>query len=244
MAKPRKTNPTGPAWAERPSRGLLLTGVAGVAAYLLLSKRTSPGSAPTEPGIGRISARMQDATPPTLTSAALVYITGALPHHAARYVDHLNRLMPLAGINTRLRLAHFLAQIAQESLSFEYAKEIASGRSYEGRADLGNTRKGDGVKFKGRGLIQVTGRGNYTLISKDLGIDYLNNPAWLERPEDAVRSALWYWERNKLNAVADSDNIRLVTRKINGGTAHLSKRTAFLTKAKRLLFTLGSTRAV
>jgi len=82
-----------------------------------------------------------------------------------------------------------------------YNKEIASGAAYEYRKDLGNIYPGDGVKFKGRGLIQITGRSNYTAAAKALGIDCINHPELLEQPEWAVKSACWWWENKGLNEI-------------------------------------------
>lgn len=131
------------------------------------------------------------------------------------------------GINTRLRLAMFFAQIDHESGGFKYLKELGNDAyfsKYEGRNDLGNTQKGDGLRFKGRGYIQVTGRFNYTQISKDLNIDYLNNPEWLEREADAMISALWYWNKRNLNKHADVGDLKGATRVINGGYNGLADR--------------------
>ena len=129
-------------------------------------------------------------------------------------------------INTELRLSHFLSQIGHESGELRYTEEIASGHAYEGRKDLGNTYPGDGKRFKGRGLIQLTGRYNYTRFS-----EYLNNSTILEQPDIisqdnnlTVLTAFYYWNRTKLNNFADRDNIRQVTRKINGGYNGLSDR--------------------
>lgn len=131
------------------------------------------------------------------------------------------------GINTRLRLAMFFAQIDHESGSFKYLKELGNDAyfsKYEGRKDLGNTKKGDGLRFKGRGYIQVTGRFNYTQISKDLNIDYFDNPEWLEREADAMISALWYWNKRNLNKYADVGDLKGATRVINGGYNGLADR--------------------
>src|SRR6478736_7421705 len=81
-----------------------------------------------------------------------------------RFCEPINSTLPKYLINTPTRIAAFLAQIAHESGQFRYVKELASGEAYEGRKDLGNTQPGDGKKFKGRGLIQITGRNNYELL--------------------------------------------------------------------------------
>jgi putative chitinase len=130
-------------------------------------------------------------------------------------------------INTPKRLAMFFAQIDHESGGFKWLKELGNDsyfNKYDGRKDLGNTQKGDGLRFKGRGYIQVTGRYNYTLISKDTKIDYLNNPHWLEREADAMISALWYWQKKNLNKFADASDLKGATKVINGGYTHLKDR--------------------
>ena len=103
-----------------------------------------------------------------------------------------------------------------------------SGMKYEGRKDLGNTSKGDGPRYKGRGFIQITGRHNYSLISQDLGEDFVNNPELLEQDEWAVASAFWFWKRNRLNGFADNDDVLTITKRINGGTNHLQERKDYL----------------
>src|SRR5258707_58804 len=98
------------------------------------------------------------------------------------------------------REAAFLAQIAHESGELRYVHEIASGEAYEGRHDLGNTEAGDGVRFKGRGLIQVTGRANYAACGLALDLPLLFHPELLESPDNACRSAAWFWDKHGLNA--------------------------------------------
>lgn len=150
------------------------------------------------------------------------------PKNLDVFVPYLNGTMQRYGIDTSKRIAAFIAQIAHESGQFKYVREIASGKAYEGRKDLGNVIQGDGVKYKGRGLIQITGRVNYKAISKDLGIDFENNPTLLETPHYAMLSAGWYWDRKQLNKFADlPDDWRSDTKKytpfqyitylINGG---------------------------
>ncbi|MBL3550436.1 glycoside hydrolase family 19 protein [Chryseobacterium sp. KMC2] len=124
------------------------------------------------------------------------------------------------GINTPLRLAHFFAQLHHENAGFSRLREIGNDayfQKYEGCKTLGNRQKGDGLKYKGRGYMQITGRYNYTILSKETGIDYLNNPAWLEREADAMVSALWFWNRSKLNKYADVDRIDSISDLINKG---------------------------
>jgi putative chitinase len=148
---------------------------------------------------------------------------------------HLNRTMVEYSINTPLRQAHFLAQIAHESDRFNALEEYASGSDYEYRSDLGNTQPGDGVRFKGRGLIQVTGRTNYLECGRALGVDLISNPARLADPDLACRSAGWYWSTRQLNGDADRDDVRTVTRVINGGYNGLDDRIHLLEAAKRVL---------
>ena len=139
-------------------------------------------------------------------------------------------------INSPLRMAHFLAQIGHESGSLRFSEELASGEAYEGRADLGNNQPGDGVRFKGRGLIQLTGRANYTQYSEDTGIDYVANPEQLANDRVAAADvAGWFWQRRHLNDVADRDDITSVTRIVNGGFNGLDDRVAFLGRARALI---------
>jgi putative chitinase len=135
-------------------------------------------------------------------------------------------------ITTIERQAAFLAQVAHESGEFSIMKEAASGEAYEGRIDLGNKFPGDGVKYKGRGPLQITGRNNYFFCSKSIfGNDrLLNEPELLELPEYGCQSAGWYWHDRSLNEIADKpdnwlqtwkgrpyDRFQWITVKINGG---------------------------
>lgn len=141
-------------------------------------------------------------------------------------------------INTPLRIAHFMAQLDHESGGFKYTKELGNNAyfdKYEGRKDLGNTQKGDGARFKGRGFIQVTGRANYTVLSKDTRIDFLNNPELLEQEANAMLSACWFWSKKGLNIFADKDDLLTITKRINGGTNGLEDRRRKLAKWKTLL---------
>lgn len=153
----------------------------------------------------------------------------------AGLAKYLPAEMEKAGITTKLRIAHFLAQIGHESDHFRTTKEYASGRAYEGRRDLGNVKAGDGVKFKGRGVIQITGRYNYEKYGKKLGIDLIRKPELAETPEVSVKTAIAYWTDHNLNALADQDDLKRITKKINGGYNGLNSRRAMLENAKRAI---------
>lgn len=152
---------------------------------------------------------------------------------AAQYLDALNAVMAKYKINTPLRMAHFLSQIAHESGELRYNEEIASGSAYEGRKDLGNTQKGDGRRFKGRGLIQLTGRANYTAFAKATGCDCINHPEIVAKLPWCVETAGWYWNNRKINEAADIDAFITVTKRINGGTNGKASRQTYLTRAKK-----------
>lgn len=149
-------------------------------------------------------------------------------------VDLLNKYAAEFDINTPARWAHYLAQIAHESAQFRYTEEIASGKAYEGRKDLGNTHKGDGVKYKGRGVIQITGRSNYTDYKGYCGYDVVSQPELLAKPVGAVRSSMWFWSRKNLNYYADINAFTTITKIINGGTNGWSDRMKYLKVAKRV----------
>lgn len=151
----------------------------------------------------------------------------------AFFLPYLNRYMGRYGIVNHLRVCHFLAQIAHESGELRYTRELASGKEYEGRKDLGNTQPGDGIRYKGRGLIQITGRANYKQISDATGIDFYNHPDWLELPQWATMSACWWWNSRGLNAMADKDELTNITKQINGGKNGLQDRLKYLGRAKR-----------
>lgn len=171
---------------------------------------------------------------PTLGTLTLRGIMpAATAARVARYLPHLLTGMKARHIDTPLRQAHFIAQLAHESGGFRYAEELADGRAYEDRAELGNTQPGDGPRFKGRGLIQLTGRANYTAYGHAIGRDLLADPSPVATdPALAVDAACWFWETRKLNALADADEVRRITRRINGGLNGLADRQAHLRRAK------------
>jgi len=153
---------------------------------------------------------------------------------AEQYLPYLNQAMAEANITTPQRKAMFLAQLAHESGELRYMEEIASGADYEDREDLGNTQPGDGVRYKGRGPIQLTGRSNYRVAGQALGINLEGNPARAKDPDVAFRIAGWYWQSRNLNSYADAGNFREVTRLINGGYNGLADREAYYRRAQEV----------
>jgi putative chitinase len=165
-------------------------------------------------------------------------------------IDKLNELIPFLNqymnyyqISTPQRVWHFIAQAAHESNSFNTLRELYNGnpkdyfQKYEGRKDLGNIHEGDGEKFKGRGIFQTTGRFNYERTSMDVFKDkrLIDTPELLEFPEWAVLSACYYWNSRHLNSLADTNNIRNITLKINGGLNGINERMVFYDAAKKYI---------
>lgn len=174
-----------------------------------------------------ISASLLQALMPDATSSAIT-----------RYFHPLIEGMTANDITTPLRQAHFIAQVGHESSDFRYSEEIANGAAYEGRADLGNTSPGDGPKFKGRGLIQITGRANYTVYGQHKGRDFVSGTNYeliATDPALAVDVSCWFWTKHGLNALADADDIRAITKVINGGLNGFADRQSRLDRAKCFL---------
>jgi putative chitinase len=160
-------------------------------------------------------------------SADLDQVTRLYPHIVATLAEF--------DLTTPLRQAHFLAQLCHESGSFNYLEELASGEDYEWRDDLGNVEAGDGVRFKGRGLIQITGRTNYGDCGEALGVDLLANPTRLADDDLACRSAGWFWGTRDLSSFADRDDVDSITYRINGGYNGYDDRLYYLGSAKEVL---------
>jgi putative chitinase len=154
---------------------------------------------------------------------------------AASLVDPLNKYLSKYEITSLLRLEHFLGQASEETAGFATLTEYASGREYELRRDLGNTLYGDGVKYKGRGIFQITGKYNYRKYGNLLGIDLISNPQMAATPEIAVRTACEYWKDHKLNELADDDDLEGITRRINGGLNGIADRTIYVNRADSVL---------
>ena len=168
----------------------------------------------------------------------------------ALYLPPLNAAMQAYGVNTMLRTAAFIAQLAHESGEFRWMEEIwgptDAQRRYEPpnalAAKLGNTQAGDGKRFKGRGPIQITGRFNYVKYGGLLGVDLVADPARAAAPEVAFATAGLYWQSNGLNALADAQQFVTITRRINGGTNGLADRQMYYERAKTVLGVDAATR--
>lgn len=182
-----------------------------------------------------------------MTPQDLARATGARIDRATEYLPHIETAMAEFGIDTPARQAAFLAQIGHESGGLHWSTEIwgptPAQTRYEGRKDLGNTQAGDGYKFKGRGLIQITGRANYQSAGDALGVDLVTRPELLAEPELAARSSAWFWQSHGLNAFADAGDFDGVSDLINrghkteriGDTNGYADRLALYTAAKEVL---------
>lgn len=172
-----------------------------------------------------------------LRQTALRFVCPSLDVRKAEALSiALAKAMSEYHINNPKRAAMFIAQIAHESGQFRYREEIASGAAYEGRHDLGNTHAGDGIRFKGRGWLQITGRANYLQVGKALYPKtpnvFTNYPYRLANDNNACRSAAWWWSAHDLNHLADLGTVEQVTRVINGGYNGLADRKAYLRRAR------------
>lgn len=180
------------------------------------------------------SAIPEGISEPLLTLAYLNAAEETLKALSPGIIDCMTRY----DINTPLRQAHFLAQIGHESGELRYRQELASGAAYENNRKLGNTQPGDGSRYKGRGLIQLTGRANYTEYTRTgrLDMDVVADPDQVATNEQlCVDVAGWFWDRHGLNAIADRDDLETITRKINGGLNGLDDRRQLLLRAKTLV---------
>ncbi len=161
-----------------------------------------------------------------------------MPNAGARLDAHWPFIVPAleaAHIDTPRRIAAFLAQLAHESGEYRYMEELADGSAYEGRADLGNIFPGDGVKFKGHGPIQITGRDNHHDCGVALGVDLTNTPRLLTLPEYGTASACWFWNSRSLSLLADRDWFKAITKIINGGYNGLSDRRQYWDRNRAIL---------
>ncbi len=208
-----------------------------------LGKSDRSKDAPPYADLFESNAKKANAETPKVDSSGINFtinqlfdiVTSAEPDKVTLLYPYVVETLAEFDLTTPLRQAHFLAQLCHESGSFNYLEELASGEDYEGRDDLGNVEEGDGVRFKGRGLIQITGRTNYGDCGDALGADLIANPERLSAPDLACRSAGWFWNTRNLSAFADRDDFDTITYRINGGDNGYEDRLYYLDIARRVL---------
>lgn len=174
------------------------------------------------------------------------------PDKCELYVNAFNNVFPRYNMNTPRRIAAFLGQIGVESGELKYDKELPSkynkkdvnnpleptGTLYEGRKQLGNTQEGDGPKFIGRGILQLTGRANYENMSKKLGVDLINNPELACNPVISAMIACEYFKERGLLELSDVWDLEKITEKVNGKLKlHHDLRVKYSERALRVLTT-------
>lgn len=198
-----------------------------------------------------------------ITSQQLLQILPNAGQSAGVFVPVLNTAMSRYQIVGTKRIAAFVAQVGHESghlvrlvenlnysadalrktwpsrFSAELATTVArkpeqiANIAYGNR--MGNTEQGDGWKYRGRGLIQITGRANYDACGEALALDLINHPELLEKPQHACMSAAWFWASRGLNTLADAGKFDAITQRINGGQNGASDRQALYAKALKVL---------
>lgn len=198
-----------------------------------------------------------------ITEQQLLQILPNAGRQAGVFVPVLNTAMDKYGIVTRLRIAAFIAQVGHESgqltrlvenlnysaeglmktwpSRFDLVRATAAARKPEQIANIvyagrmGNTEPGDGWKYRGRGLFQVTGRANYAACGEALGLDLINQPTLLEQPQYAAMSAAWFWSMKDLSTLADKGDFVKITRRINGGLNGQADRQGLYDKSLKVL---------
>ncbi|ALD96241.1 glycoside hydrolase family 19 protein [Pseudomonas syringae] len=198
-----------------------------------------------------------------ITAQQLLQILPNAGQKAGVFAPVLNTAMSKYQIATQLRIAAFIAQVGHESgqltvtvenLNYsakglqatwpkrfdatsaaEYARQPERIANVVYGSRLGNTAPGDGWKYRGRGLIQVTGKANYEACAEALGLDLINHPELLELAQHAAMSAAWFWHQAALNTLADKGDFLTITRRINGGTNGLADRQALYARALEVL---------
>lgn len=174
-----------------------------------------------------------------ITQQQLLQILPNAGQRAGVFAPVLNTAMQRYQIVGTKRVAAFIAQIGHESGQLIYIRELwgptPAQAGYEGRKDLGNTEAGDGFKFRGRGLIEVTGRANYAACGEALALDLINHPELLEQPQYACMSAAWFWATHGLNTLADTGSFTAITQRINGGQNGAADRLSLYNAALKVL---------
>ena len=179
----------------------------------------------------------------SITQQQLLQILPNAGHVAGVFAPVLNTAMNRYQIVGSKRVAAFIAQIGHESGQFRYVRELGSDQ-YLSKYDtgslakrLGNTPEADrdGQKYRGRGLIQITGRANYITCGEALALDLVNHPELLEKPQHACMSAAWFWASRGLNTLADAGQFDKITQRINGGQNGAADRQALYARALKVL---------
>lgn len=190
----------------------------------------------------------------TITEDILEKIAGIKTPLMKSLSEEISKTCQKFEIDTKKEFAHFLAQACHETDHFKTLEEYASGKAYEGRKDLGNIQSGDGMKYKGRGIFQTTGRSNYKQLGVEIGKPnlFIQNPSLLKSPEYAVWSACVYWKSRNLNDIANHDDsdrlkkkyrgqivlvspVEYISMTINGGKNGLQDRINFYQRALKVL---------
>ena len=200
-------------------------GLGGQAAYNNLSTPSAPIDKPSQVAQGKISA----PEVPSVSQQVITHAKSLLSKPRATPIYHAALQHGLRGDE----LAQFMAQCAHETINFSTLTELGGKldfRKYEMKynpekaTELGNTKPGDGARFKGRGYLQITGRYNYTKIGKALGLPLDKHPELVENPEIAVQTALWYWDNVVKRKTTDFSNTASTTKPINSAMRGLEDR--------------------
>lgn len=204
-----------------------------------------PQDAPPQPAPPNTQAKYPPAKRQFVTADQILQIIGStqLRDRVIAMTPGVNATFEQFEINTPLRMAHFFGQVLHESGGFRYLREIwgptDAQRRYEPPSSLartlGNTQPGDGARYMGRGVIQLTGRSNYAQFSRAMGVDFVANPDLVASPQYAVTAAGWFWQTRNINQHADRDDLIAVTRVVNGGRNGLADRQKYLNRAKQVL---------
>ena len=190
-----------------------------------------------------MSGRYRKGKPMSITQQQLQQILPNAGQTAGVFVPVLNTAMVRFQIVGPKRIAAFIAQIGHESGQFRYLRELGNDQ-YLSKYDTGSLAKrlgntpdadGDGQKYRGRGLIQITGRANYMMCGEALALDLINQPELLEKPQHACMSAAWFWASRGLNTLADAGQFDTITRRINGGQNGAADRQALYARALKVL---------
>lgn len=178
-----------------------------------------------------------------VTRKQMIEILSGDEERADIFLHHINAWADKFYINTPLRMAHFLGQVLHETGGLKYLRELGGEKYFkkyeQGKLGLtlGNTHVGDGSKYKGRGLIMITGRANYQAYQNSTFCngDIMNEPELIEKPCGAVKVGMWWWWKHSCNKLADKDDILALTKRINGGTNGLENRKKWTNKCKKVL---------